>query len=130
MDVGESVEFGRLHNQLYPTLVDVDNTYPVPLMDALRQRGHNVTGSPPFVYLVRPTVRVDNEHSLRYQPRGRGYSGSLKGRRCDMGCVNARTGPVLPKLTAMSNNKPQAIQGRMASQRDIDGSSGREVPTR
>lgn len=44
MDVSESVEFGRVHDQLYPTLVDVDNTYPIPLTDALRQRGHNVTG--------------------------------------------------------------------------------------
>ena len=49
MDVGESVEFGRLHDQLYPTLVDVDNAYPGPLLDALRQRGHNVTGSSPVV---------------------------------------------------------------------------------
>ncbi|KAF9647325.1 gamma-glutamyltranspeptidase [Thelephora ganbajun] len=43
MNVGESVEFGRLHDQLYPTIVDVDSTYPGPLVDALRQRGHNVT---------------------------------------------------------------------------------------
>jgi len=47
MNVGESVEFGRLHNQLYPTSVDVDSTYPAPLVDALRQRGHNVTGPTP-----------------------------------------------------------------------------------
>lgn len=44
MDVSESVEFGRVHDQLYPTHVDVDNTYPGPLVDGLRQRGHNVTG--------------------------------------------------------------------------------------
>ena len=49
MDVSESVELGRLHDQLYPTLVDVDYTYPGPLLDALRQRGHNVTGLSPFV---------------------------------------------------------------------------------
>ena len=48
MGVGESVEFGRLHDQLYPTLVDVESTYPKPLVDALRQRGHNVTGLPPL----------------------------------------------------------------------------------
>lgn len=44
MDVSESVEFGRVHDQLYPSLVGVDNTYPSSLVDALRQRGHNVTG--------------------------------------------------------------------------------------
>lgn len=48
MNVGESVEFGRLHDQLYPTFVDVDSTYPGPLVDALRQRGHNVTGLSPL----------------------------------------------------------------------------------
>jgi len=50
MDASESVEFGRLHDQLYPTLVDVDSAaYPGPLLDALRHRGHNVTGLSPFV---------------------------------------------------------------------------------
>ena len=49
MDVSESVEFARLHDQLYPTLVDADRAYPRPLLDALRQRGHNVTGLLPFV---------------------------------------------------------------------------------
>jgi gamma-glutamyltranspeptidase/glutathione hydrolase/leukotriene-C4 hydrolase len=54
MDVSESVEFGRLHDQLYPTRVDVDNTYPRPLLDTLRQRGHNVTGLCHFIFLIEP----------------------------------------------------------------------------
>ena len=52
MGVGESVESRRLHDQLYPTHVDVESTYPRPLVDALRQRGHNVTGSSPSGSLV------------------------------------------------------------------------------
>jgi gamma-glutamyltranspeptidase/glutathione hydrolase/leukotriene-C4 hydrolase len=44
MNLGESIEFGRVHDQLYPTRVDVDDTYPRPFMNALRQRGHNMTG--------------------------------------------------------------------------------------
>jgi len=64
MNVGESVEFGRLHDQLYPTFVDVDSTYPGPLVDALRQRGHNVTGLSPLGSLVRQTVRVDIQRSF------------------------------------------------------------------
>jgi len=61
MDVGESVEFGRLHDQLYPAIVDVDSTYPGPLVDALQQRGHNVTGlSPSDRSLGLPTVLTTN----------------------------------------------------------------------
>ena len=44
MDASESVEFGRVHDQLYPTRVDVERIYPRSLMDALLQRGHNATG--------------------------------------------------------------------------------------
>ena len=85
MDASESVEFGRLHDQLYPARVDADSIYPGPLLDALRQRGHNVTGWFLFVLLVRPTVRVDNESSFGYQPGGRSCSASCKGRRYNMG---------------------------------------------
>ena len=80
MNVGESVEFGRVHNQLYPTSVDVDSIYPGPLVDALRQRGHNITGLSPFGSLVvKLTVHVDTQRSFRHQSRGRGRSGSRKG---------------------------------------------------
>jgi len=95
MDVGESVEFGRLHDQLYPTLVDVDSTYPGPLVDALRQRGHNVTGLSPFGSLARPTVRVDNKPSFRHQPCGRRHSGSHERWWDNMGYVNSQANVVL-----------------------------------
>lgn len=61
MDVSESVEFGRLHDQLYPTHLDVDSTYPESLLDALRQRGHNVTGLSSFGSLASLTLRVDKK---------------------------------------------------------------------
>ncbi|EGO25825.1 hypothetical protein SERLADRAFT_388352 [Serpula lacrymans var. lacrymans S7.9] len=43
MDVSEAIEYGRLHDQLYPLRVNVDNIYPTELVDALKERGHNVT---------------------------------------------------------------------------------------
>ncbi|KIK98246.1 hypothetical protein PAXRUDRAFT_31286 [Paxillus rubicundulus Ve08.2h10] len=43
MHVSEAVEYGRLHDQLYPTSVDADNTLPASLLYDLRRRGHNVT---------------------------------------------------------------------------------------
>lgn len=60
MNVGESVEFGRLHNQLYPTRTEVDSIYPRPLVDELLQRGHNVTSLSPVGWLVRLTVLTRN----------------------------------------------------------------------
>lgn len=44
MDMSESIEYGRLHDQLYPSYVDADSNYPHENLDALRERGHNVTG--------------------------------------------------------------------------------------
>jgi gamma-glutamyltranspeptidase/glutathione hydrolase/leukotriene-C4 hydrolase len=44
MNIGESTEYGRLHDQLYPSYVDADNIYPYEKLEALRERGHNVTG--------------------------------------------------------------------------------------
>jgi len=64
MNVGESVEFGRVHDQLYPALVDVDSIYPKPLVDALRQRGHNVTGLYPFESYAWLGARFDGKHSF------------------------------------------------------------------
>lgn len=51
-DAREAIEFGRVHDQLFPTIVDVDNVYPPELVQGLRERGHNVTcacSSLPFV---------------------------------------------------------------------------------
>ena len=83
MDVGRSVEFGRLHNQLYPTVVDVDSAYPGSLLDALRQRGHNVTGLAFVTYRV--DMRVDDRHSFRRRSCDRSHSGSREEWRYNMG---------------------------------------------
>ncbi|KAF9222505.1 gamma-glutamyltranspeptidase [Gyrodon lividus] len=42
MDVSEAVEYGRLHDQLYPIRVDADNILQSSLLHDLRGRGHNV----------------------------------------------------------------------------------------
>jgi len=42
MDASEAVEYGRLHDQLFPTVLDADNILPTSLLDDLRGRGHNV----------------------------------------------------------------------------------------
>ncbi|KAJ8514465.1 hypothetical protein ONZ45_g8022 [Pleurotus djamor] len=43
MDVSRAIESGRLHHQLYPEMMDVDNTYPTPIIQHLEDIGHNVT---------------------------------------------------------------------------------------
>ncbi|KAH6913849.1 gamma-glutamyltranspeptidase [Coprinopsis sp. MPI-PUGE-AT-0042] len=43
LDASQAVEYGRLHNQLFPILTDADNVYPPHLLDELRSRGHNIT---------------------------------------------------------------------------------------
>ncbi|KDQ57609.1 hypothetical protein JAAARDRAFT_47513 [Jaapia argillacea MUCL 33604] len=43
LDIGGAVEFGRVHDQLYPLVVDVDDVYPERFVRGLRERGHNVT---------------------------------------------------------------------------------------
>jgi gamma-glutamyltranspeptidase/glutathione hydrolase/leukotriene-C4 hydrolase len=44
LDISQAIEFGRVHDQLYPTYVDVDSNYPEEGIRALKERGHNVTG--------------------------------------------------------------------------------------
>jgi len=44
-DIREAIEYGRLHNQLYPLEIDADDIYPKDILAELRRRGHNVTGS-------------------------------------------------------------------------------------
>jgi gamma-glutamyltranspeptidase/glutathione hydrolase/leukotriene-C4 hydrolase len=44
LDIREAIEFGRLHDQLYPLQVDADDNYPQDILEDLRRRGHNVTG--------------------------------------------------------------------------------------
>ncbi|ESK85216.1 hypothetical protein Moror_11399 [Moniliophthora roreri MCA 2997] len=43
MNIGEAIESGRLHDQLYPETTIVDSTYPEAMMQELRLRGHNLT---------------------------------------------------------------------------------------
>ncbi|PFH47245.1 hypothetical protein AMATHDRAFT_6968 [Amanita thiersii Skay4041] len=43
LDVGQAIEFGRMHSPLYPSIVEVDSTYPPELVNDLKARGHNVT---------------------------------------------------------------------------------------
>jgi gamma-glutamyltranspeptidase/glutathione hydrolase/leukotriene-C4 hydrolase len=45
LDIREAIEFGRLHDQLYPLVTDADDIYPEEILDDLRQRGHNVSGT-------------------------------------------------------------------------------------
>ncbi|KAH0589440.1 hypothetical protein H2248_005197 [Termitomyces sp. 'cryptogamus'] len=43
LDLSAAIEYGRVHNQLFPLIVDVDNVYPQEIIDGLRDMGHNVT---------------------------------------------------------------------------------------
>jgi len=43
MDMGQAIEHGRVHDQLYPTVLEVEDTYPSYLVEELRARGHNIT---------------------------------------------------------------------------------------
>ncbi|KAF8482933.1 gamma-glutamyltranspeptidase [Russula ochroleuca] len=42
LDIGSAIEYGRLHHQLYPEWMEVDNTYPHELLHGLRTRGHSL----------------------------------------------------------------------------------------
>lgn len=44
LDVSAAIEAGRLHDQLYPLILDADNIYDKDILRDLRRRGHNVTG--------------------------------------------------------------------------------------
>lgn len=46
LDVSEAIEYGRVHDQLLPAEVEVDDTLPNDLVGFLRDRGHNVTVKP------------------------------------------------------------------------------------
>jgi len=43
LDVSAAIESGRLHDQLYPSILDADNIYEKDILRDLRRRGHNVT---------------------------------------------------------------------------------------
>jgi len=44
LDVSQAIEYGRLHNQLYPEELDADDVYPQGILEGLRKLGHRVTG--------------------------------------------------------------------------------------
>ena len=44
LDVSAAIESGRLHDQLYPMILDADNIYEEDILRDLHRRGHNVTG--------------------------------------------------------------------------------------
>ena len=44
MDSSQAVEWGRVHDQLYPLSVEVDDVLSKEVIDGLIERGHNITG--------------------------------------------------------------------------------------
>lgn len=56
LDASTAVEFGRMHDQLYPSYMDIDNVYPQEFVEGLRSRGHNVTGKPGPVLSTVPCL--------------------------------------------------------------------------
>ena len=45
LDVSAAIEYGRVHDQLFPLSVEVDNVYPRDILAGLRGKGHNITGA-------------------------------------------------------------------------------------
>ena len=45
MDISRAIEHARVHDQLLPWVVDVENTIEAGVADTLREKGHNVTGT-------------------------------------------------------------------------------------
>lgn len=51
LDASSAVEWGRVHDQLYPLEVETDSTIEEDVVQALRDRGHNITGMSGFPVL-------------------------------------------------------------------------------
>ena len=45
MDISGAIEHARVHDQLLPWVVDVENTIEAGVADVLREKGHNVSGA-------------------------------------------------------------------------------------
>ncbi|KAI0087996.1 gamma-glutamyltranspeptidase [Irpex rosettiformis] len=43
LDASEAVEYGRVHDQLFPLLVEADNVFPSNILEDLKVKGHNIT---------------------------------------------------------------------------------------
>lgn len=52
MGVSAAIEYGRVHNQLFPTTVDADDILPPALLEGLEQKGHNITGMYTHTYIL------------------------------------------------------------------------------
>jgi len=74
LDIRDAIEFGRLHDQLYPPVLVVDNIYPENMLDDLRQRGHNVSGTVLISISFRCVLSYFLARSTRHQTRCRGSS--------------------------------------------------------
>ncbi|KAG1752922.1 gamma-glutamyltranspeptidase [Suillus lakei] len=63
MDVSAAIESGRVHDQLYPLQVDADEIVPGVLLNALVERGHNITVSDinRVAAVVQAVVRMDGK---------------------------------------------------------------------
>lgn len=48
MDVSQAIEAPRVHDQLFPTEVTIENVLEEEYINALKDRGHNVTGKVPL----------------------------------------------------------------------------------
>jgi hypothetical protein len=60
-----------LHDQLYPLVLEVDNVYPENILDDLRERGHNVSGTVLVLITSRCVLNHVVFHSSRRQSRRR-----------------------------------------------------------
>jgi len=61
-DIGQAIEHGRLHDQLYPLHLEVDDNIPDEEVEYLEQRGHNVTISDRLTAgIVQAVLRKDGK---------------------------------------------------------------------
>ena len=60
LDVSAAIESGRLHDQLYPMILDADSTYDKDILRDLCRRGHNVTGCILFYFILFLDVMMDD----------------------------------------------------------------------
>ncbi|KAF7361903.1 hypothetical protein MVEN_00534900 [Mycena venus] len=62
LDASQAVEFGRVHTQLLPEMVDVDEGYPEDILTGLLVRGHKLTVTPPIAAVVQLVQRRPDGH--------------------------------------------------------------------
>ena len=69
LDARQAVEYGRLHDQLYPTYLDIDETYPSDLIEQLADRGHNITGMSdiPWSTFIQELIITRSERHKSYR---------------------------------------------------------------